>query len=113
VTAAPGCAGEQKQGAEPVQPGGGVLKANWFAKHRQRRPAVAAVFLDRQAAAGDPSAWSRACASLEAVRAAVKPRGARIVVAVVQVDDWTFVFRDVSSVSLLSSVTPTVPAVHL
>lgn len=43
------------------------------------------MFLDREAVAGDPSAWSRACASLEAVRAAVKPRGAHIVVAVVQV----------------------------
>ena len=84
-TAVSRCAGEQKQGAEPAVAGAGVLKANWFAKHRQRRPAVAAVFLDRQAAAGDPSAWSRACAALEAVRAAVKPRGARIVVAVVQV----------------------------
>lgn len=45
---------------------------------------MAVVFLDREAAAGDPSAWSRACASLEAVRAAVRPRDARIVVAVVQ-----------------------------
>jgi len=34
---------------------------------------------------GDPSAWSRACAALEAVRAAARPRGARLIVAIVQV----------------------------
>jgi hypothetical protein len=83
----PHCAGEQKHSTEPAGPATGIIKANWFAKHRQRRPAVAAVFLDREAAAGDPSAWSRACAALEAVRAAVKPCGARIVVAVVQVNE--------------------------
>lgn len=36
---------------------------------------------------GDPSAWSRACAALEAVRAAARPRGARLIVAIVQVTD--------------------------
>ncbi len=25
-----------------------ILKANWFAKHRQQRPAVAVVFFDRR-----------------------------------------------------------------
>ncbi len=44
-----------------------------------------AAWCGRGAVGGDPGAWSRSCAALEAVRAAARPRGARLVVAIVQV----------------------------
>ncbi|KAK9904998.1 hypothetical protein WJX75_007420 [Coccomyxa subellipsoidea] len=60
-----------------------ILKADWFAKHRQQRPAVAAVFFEREAVTGDPSQWARVLAGLEAVRQATRPRGARVVLVIV------------------------------
>jgi len=60
------------------------FKANWFAKHRQRSPAVAVVLIDRDWVVGDPSSWTRACEQLDWVRTATRPRGVRIVVAIVQ-----------------------------
>ena len=40
--------------------------------------------LCREAAVGDPAAWTRVLAALEAVRVATRPRGARTVIFIVQ-----------------------------
>ena len=47
LTAAPRAFPPRK--AVPADPdaAAGIFKADWFAKHRQRRPAVAALFLER------------------------------------------------------------------
>ncbi|KAK9861708.1 hypothetical protein WJX84_003672, partial [Apatococcus fuscideae] len=62
----------------------GILKADWFVKHRQRRPGVAAVLFERSAVVGDPAGWQRVCSQLEGVRAATRVANARIVVVMVQ-----------------------------
>ncbi|KAK9839808.1 hypothetical protein WJX81_003235 [Elliptochloris bilobata] len=81
-SAAPRLFGERKPSSGASK--GGILKVGWFAKHRQQRPAVAVLFLEREAAVGDPAAWTRILAALEAVRVATRPRGARTVIVVVQ-----------------------------
>ena len=39
-------ADERKPASSAPSEAGGILKADWFQKHRQRRPAVAALFLN-------------------------------------------------------------------
>ncbi|BDA49832.1 hypothetical protein COCOBI_14-4520 [Coccomyxa sp. Obi] len=79
--------GEKK--ASMTAPSGplNILKADWFAKHRQQRPAVAAVFFEREAVTGDPAQWARVLAGLEAVRQATRPRGARVMLVIVSQPD--------------------------
>ncbi|KAK9807487.1 hypothetical protein WJX72_000478 [[Myrmecia] bisecta] len=76
--------GDRKPSTPHSTPPPGVLKSDWFAKHRQRRPAVAVVFLERDAVVGDPTSWARVCAQLDTVRAATRSRGGRVVIVVVQ-----------------------------
>ena len=38
---------------------GGIFKAGWLRKHQVGRPAVAAVLVPRDKAAGDPSSWAQ------------------------------------------------------
>ena len=47
----------------------GIFKAGWFAKHRQRVPAVAALFLRRTDVTGGPSAWAGVMQAVDVVRA--------------------------------------------
>ena len=60
----------------------GILRAGWFAKHRQHRPAVALVLLGWEDVAGDPGAWARTGEALGRVKAAAGRRKARVAVAV-------------------------------
>ncbi|KAL6759174.1 hypothetical protein V8C86DRAFT_1349583 [Haematococcus lacustris] len=66
------------------RPNSGILKTDWLAKQRGRRPAVALVLLERGELEGGPGALNRLLPTLKAVRDAVLPRGAGLVVAVVQ-----------------------------
>ncbi len=86
-------------------------QADWFAKHRQRRPAVAVLFLSRcvtrhliaaltllvpnvsrarlalpcrDSVLGDPASWLRSTQQADAVKAATRARGARAVIIIVQ-----------------------------
>ena len=60
----------------------GVLRADWLTKHRQHRPAIAVVFIQRDAVVSG-STHAALCAQLEAVRAAVRRRGASLLVVLV------------------------------
>ena len=60
----------------------GILRADWLTKHRQHRPAVAVAFFAREAAVSDAT-HGAVCAQLEAVRAAVRRRGASLLVVLV------------------------------
>ena len=71
-----GCAAAQ------VLPLSGVLRADWLTKHRQHRPALAVVFFQRDAV-GSGATHAALCAQLEAVRAAVRRRGASLLVVLV------------------------------
>jgi len=53
-------------------------------RRRRARATVAGAPRGREAVVGDPAAWTRVLAALEAVRVAARPRGARTVVVVVQ-----------------------------
>ena len=78
VHAAPdGCAARKQ--ALPLS---GVLRADWLTKHRQHRPALAVVFFQREAVMSDAT-HGAVCAQLEAVRAAVRRRGASLRVVLV------------------------------
>ena len=65
-----------------VLPLSGVLRADWLTKHRQHRPALAVVFFQRDAVLSDAT-HGAVCAQLEAVRAAVRRRGASLLVVLV------------------------------
>ena len=58
------------------------MQADWFAKHRQRRPAVAVLLLARKEVEGPPDAWSRVSGAVSSVRAATRAQGARIVLVI-------------------------------
>ena len=67
---------------EQTLPLSGVLRADWLTKHRQHRPALAVVFFQRDAFVSDAT-HGAVCAQLEAVRAAVRRRGASLLVVLV------------------------------
>ena len=60
----------------------GVLRADWLTKHRQHRPALAVVFFQRDAVVSGAT-HAALCAQLEAARAAVRRRGASLLVVLV------------------------------
>ncbi|DBA90115.1 TPA: hypothetical protein ACH3X1_003431 [Trebouxia sp. C0004] len=76
--------GERKSTVTSHTPPVDVLKADWFAKHRQRRPAVAVLFLSRDSVLGDSASWLRCTQQADAVKAATRARGARAVIIIVQ-----------------------------
>lgn len=76
--------GERKSTVTSHTPPVEILKADWFAKHRQRRPAVAVLFLSRDSVLGDPASWLRCTQQADAVKAATRARGARAVIIIVQ-----------------------------
>ena len=67
----------------PSTPPEGVLKADWFLKQRQRRPAVALALIGRDDLEGDPSAWARVLAQLRVIKDAASQRGAGVLVLVI------------------------------
>ena len=71
--------------AAPADPDAvaGLFKADWFAKHRTRRPAAVALLLERSAVDGDAAAWADAAASIDGVKTAAARRGAGLVLGVV------------------------------
>ncbi|KAK9789561.1 hypothetical protein WJX73_006387 [Symbiochloris irregularis] len=73
--------GERKSPLAAGQPAG-ILKADWFAKHRQRRPAVAVLLIPRAEVEGAPDAWQRVSAQVGAVRGATRAQGARLVLVI-------------------------------
>eukprot|EP00882_Tetradesmus_deserticola_P019658 GHRQ01021179.1.p1 GENE.GHRQ01021179.1~~GHRQ01021179.1.p1 ORF type:complete len:191 (+),score=59.16 GHRQ01021179.1:301-873(+) len=73
-----------KRQPKPFSTPDGILKADWFAKQRQRRAAVAVAFVPRSHVDGDPSSWMRMLAGLRAVRAASSVKGAALLLVVVQ-----------------------------
>ncbi|MEW5315259.1 MAG: hypothetical protein WDW38_006702 [Sanguina aurantia] len=62
----------------------GIFKADWFTKHRGKRPAVALAFVSRGELAGDPNSWNAMLYALKMIRDATQQRGAGMVVAVIQ-----------------------------
>ncbi|KAL0042524.1 hypothetical protein WJX79_002345 [Trebouxia sp. C0005] len=60
--------GERKSTVTSHTPPVDILKADWFAKHRQRRPAVAVLFLSRDSVLGDPASWLRCTQEADAVK---------------------------------------------
>lgn len=81
---APRLFGERKGAATSQTTPVDILKADWFAKHRQRRPAVAVLFLAGSAVSGDAASRSRCTQQADALKAATRARGARAVIIVVQ-----------------------------
>jgi len=79
--------GPGKQASSTAPTPSGILKAEWLAKHRGKRPAVAVALITRQELEGDPSSWTRMLYTLKLVRDAAAQRGAGIVVGVVQEHD--------------------------
>lgn len=75
--------GVRKPASSSTAQPSGILKAGWLRKHRNECPAVVAVLVERDAVVGDPSAWAWLVSQLDAVKAGVKNRGARVVVLVV------------------------------
>jgi hypothetical protein len=67
----------------PSTPPEGILKADWFLKQRQRRPAVAVALVSRDELEGDPSSWARVLAQLRVIKDAAAQRGAGVLVLVV------------------------------
>ena len=63
-------------------PPGGILKADWLAKHCGRRPAVLLLLLERERVVGDPNSWAGVAQHIEALKGAAKGIGARAAVAV-------------------------------
>ena len=63
---------EEASTSSSAPPPPGIFKAGWFAKHRQRVPAVAALFLRRGDVTGDPGAWARVMQAVDVVRASCK-----------------------------------------
>ena len=61
--------GEEEEASSSTSPSSGIFKSSWFAKHRQRVPAVAALFLKRSDVTGDPSAWASVMQAIDVVRA--------------------------------------------
>ena len=61
----------------------GVFKAEWYGKHRTRRPAVAALLVARGDVASGAAAWASTAAALDAVKTAAGRRGTRVVIGVV------------------------------
>lgn len=62
----------------------GILKADWLTKHRTRMPAVLAVLLDRDQVYGDPTQWLEVCTNLDNIKAVIRGRNIKLVVAIVQ-----------------------------
>ena len=59
-----------------------MLRADWLTKHRQHRPAVAVAFFSREAALAEAT-HGGVCNQLEAVRNAVRRRGASLLVVLI------------------------------
>ena len=83
TNASPAKPQQQQQGSAAASNGEGLLRVGWLQKHRQRRPAVALVFIAQEAAEGDPSAWMALSKQLDAVRVAAAAGGARLAIVVV------------------------------
>ncbi|KAK3279876.1 hypothetical protein CYMTET_12260, partial [Cymbomonas tetramitiformis] len=62
----------------------GILKSGWLAKHRQRCPAVAVAFFDRESLLGDPTSWQTSCQQLDTIRSSMRARNTKLVIVVVQ-----------------------------
>jgi hypothetical protein len=67
----------------PSNPPEGILKADWFLKQRQRRPAVALALISRDELEGDPIAWQRVLGQLRVIKDAASQRGAGVLVLVI------------------------------
>ncbi|KAG2431817.1 hypothetical protein HXX76_009311 [Chlamydomonas incerta] len=62
----------------------GILKSDWFAKHRGKKPAMAVALVERRDLEGDPSTWNRLVYGLKLVADGAGQRGAGLIVGVVQ-----------------------------
>ncbi|PNW70671.1 hypothetical protein CHLRE_17g729700v5 [Chlamydomonas reinhardtii] len=62
----------------------GILKSDWFAKHRGKKPAMAVALVERRDLEGDPSTWNRLVYGLKLIADGAGQRGAGLIVGVVQ-----------------------------
>jgi hypothetical protein len=46
----------------------GILKRDWLAKHRNKRPAVTVAFFDSESLMSDPTSYAHVCQQLDALR---------------------------------------------
>ncbi|GLI59688.1 hypothetical protein VaNZ11_001632, partial [Volvox africanus] len=76
--------GPKKRVALTVGPLPGILKSDWFAKHRGKKPAMAVALIERRDLDGDPTTWNRMMYGLKLIADAAGQRGAGMMVAVVQ-----------------------------
>ncbi|GLC48572.1 hypothetical protein PLESTB_000112500 [Pleodorina starrii] len=76
--------GHLKRMALTAGPLAGILKSDWFAKHRGKKPAMAVALVERRELEGDPTTWNRMMYGLKLIADAAGQRGAGVLVAVVQ-----------------------------
>ncbi|KAG2485655.1 hypothetical protein HYH03_015627 [Edaphochlamys debaryana] len=76
--------GPKKQSPLVGGPLPGILKADWFAKHRGKKPAMVVALVERRELDGDPSTWNRMMYGLKQLADAAGQRGAGVLVGVVQ-----------------------------
>ncbi|GIM12975.1 hypothetical protein Vretimale_16160, partial [Volvox reticuliferus] len=76
--------GPKKRVALTVGPLPGILKSDWFAKHRGKKPAMAVALVERRDLEGDPTTWNRMIYGLKLIADAAGQRGAGMMLAVVQ-----------------------------
>ncbi|KAJ1434079.1 Tetratricopeptide-like helical domain superfamily [Sesbania bispinosa] len=73
---------------------GGILKRDWFLKHRTKVPAVLAALFPSQHVFGDPAQWLQVCSDLDSIKAVIRGRNIKLVVVVVHTNPHDEISED-------------------
>ncbi|KAG6399482.1 hypothetical protein SASPL_140963 [Salvia splendens] len=73
----------KKPSRDPSEPPAGIIKRDWFSKHRTRIPAVVAAIFSSRDVSGDPVHWLQVCTDLDKLKASIRGRNIKLVVLVV------------------------------
>ncbi|KAE8726536.1 RNA-binding protein 24-like isoform X1 [Hibiscus syriacus] len=72
-----------QRSSSSYSPPTGFLKRDWLAKHRTKIPAVVAAFFSWDHVSGDPAQWVQVCSDLDDLKASIRPRNTKLLLAVV------------------------------
>ncbi|XP_047972886.1 trafficking protein particle complex subunit 11-like [Salvia hispanica] len=73
----------KKPSRDTSDPPAGIIKRDWFSKHRTRIPAVVAAIFSSRDVSGDPAQWQQLCSDLDRLKASIRGRNIKLVVLVV------------------------------